>query len=69
MIDAAKYGTVTEAARAAGVPVSTLSRAIDRGEVGEPVRTHGGTRLVQIRAAKRWAKNRPEPAIPVGRKS
>lgn len=58
MIDPAKYGTETEAANHVEIPRSTLQSAIDRGEVAH-VKTCGGTRLVEIASAKRFAKNRP----------
>ena len=59
MIDPSKYGTETEAAKAVLVPRTTLQSAVDRGEV-EHVATCGGTRLVEIASAKRWAKKRPK---------
>jgi hypothetical protein len=58
MIDPKKYGTETEAAKAASVPRTTLQSAVDRGEIVH-VATFGGTRLVEIASAKKWAKNRP----------
>jgi hypothetical protein len=58
MIDPKKYGTETEAANAVSVPRTTLRSAVDHGEVVY-VATVGGTRLVEIASAKKWAKNRP----------
>lgn len=58
--DAKRYGTVAEAATAAGVPRTTLVYAVDRGEVPSK-KTFGGTILVAISDAKKWAKNRPKP--------
>lgn len=62
--DARRYGTVAEAATAAGVPRTTLVYAVEREEVPSK-KTFGGTILVAIADAKKWAKNRPKP----GRKS
>lgn len=58
MIDPAKFGTETETAKAVSVPRTTLQSAVDRGEIVH-VATCGGTRLVEIASAKKWAKNRP----------
>lgn len=58
MIDPAKYGTETEAAKAVSVPRTTLQSAVDRGEILH-LATCGGTRLVELASAKKWAKNRP----------
>ena len=59
MIDPRKYGTETEAAKAVSVPRTTLQSAVDRGEIVH-VATSGGTRLVEITSAKKWARNRPK---------
>jgi hypothetical protein len=52
------YGTVAEAAEAAGVARTTLLYAAERGEL-VTIDTHGGTTLVDVASAKKWAKNRP----------
>lgn len=54
------YGTVAEAAEAAGVPRTTLLYAVDRGEL-ITIDTYGGTTLVDVASAKKWAKKRPKP--------
>lgn len=58
VIDPSKYGTETEAANEVAVPRTTLQSAVERGEIDHVV-TCGGTKLVEIASAKRWAKNRP----------
>lgn len=60
MIDPKKYGTITEAAKAAGIGRGGLRHAIERGEITSTVATHGGTTLVSVAAAIRWSKNRPK---------
>jgi DNA-binding CsgD family transcriptional regulator len=57
-IDPQKYGTETEVSEAVSVPRTTIQSAVDRGEILH-VATFGGTRLVEIASAKKWAKNRP----------
>lgn len=59
MIDPKKYGTITEAAQAAGIGRGALRHAIDRGDITDIVTTHGGTTLVSIEAAITWSQNRP----------
>ncbi|XZE20872.1 hypothetical protein SH449x_000762 [Pirellulaceae bacterium SH449] len=59
MIESEKYGTETEAAKVISVPRTTLQSAVDRGEIVH-VATCGGTRLVEIASAKKWAKKRPK---------
>ncbi len=59
VIDPAKYGTETEAAKVVSVPRTTLQSAVDRGEIVH-VAMCGGTRLVEIASAKTWAKKRPK---------
>lgn len=55
MIDPQKYGTASEASEAAGVKRTTLLMAAKRGEVTH-CHTLGGTLLIDLAAAKRWAK-------------
>lgn len=59
MIDPTKYGTITEAAKAAKIGRGGLRHAIARGEITKTVETIGGTTLVNVEAVKRWSKNRP----------
>lgn len=54
-IDPTKYGTASEVAEAVGKPRTTLISAAERGEIAS-VNTHGGTLLIEVAAAKRWAK-------------
>ena len=61
MIDPVKYATATEAANVAGIERRTLASAMERrDERLEVVATHGGTLLVSIASAKRYAKNPPK---------
>ena len=55
MIDPKKYGTASESSKAVGVARTTLITAANRGEI-EHCHTAGGTLLIEIAAAKRWAK-------------
>lgn len=56
-----KYGTATEAAEVAGIDRRTLASAMERRDDRlEVVETHGGTLLVSIESAKRYAKNPPK---------
>lgn len=55
MIDPKKYGTASEVAEAAEVKRTTLLMAAKRGEV-KHCYTIGGTLLIDVAAAKRWAK-------------
>lgn len=55
MIDPKKYGTASEVAEAVGKPRTTLISAAARGEI-ESCTTHGGTLLIDVVTAKRWAK-------------
>lgn len=55
MIDPQKYGTASEVAEAVGKPRTTLISAAERGEI-DSVNTHGGTLLIDVAAARRWAK-------------
>lgn len=61
MIDPKKYGTAAEVARKIGVDPSTLHRAIQRGDVGEAVKTCGGTKLYAVTDAKRWKRETHQP--------
>lgn len=50
-----EYGTASEVSQAVGSPRTTLITAASRGEI-EHCHTAGGTLLIEIAAAKRWAK-------------
>lgn len=61
MIDPKKYATATEASTVAGIERRTLASAMERrDERLEVVETHGGTLLVSVASAKRYAKNPPK---------
>jgi hypothetical protein len=55
MIDPAKYGTASEVAEAVEKPRTTLISAAERGEI-ETAETYGGTLLIGVASAKKWAK-------------
>ncbi len=55
MIDPKTYGTASEVAEAVGKPRTTLISAAERGEITN-CHTHGGTLLIEVASAKRWAK-------------
>lgn len=55
MIDPAKYGTASEVAEAVGKPRTTLISAAGRGEIAS-AKTHGGTLLIEVASARKWAK-------------
>ena len=55
MIDPKKYGTASEVADKTDVPRTTLINAVNREEI-EHAYTVGGTLLISVAAAKRWAK-------------
>lgn len=54
MIDPTKYGTATEVASLIDKPRMTLTNGVRRGEV-EHCETVGGTLLISVADAKRWA--------------
>ena len=61
MIDPTKYGTANEVAPLIGVGRRTLATALERRYEGlEVVATVGGTLLVSLASAKKYAKNRPK---------
>lgn len=60
MIDPKKYGTASEIAEAVGEPRTTLINAANRGEI-DKAETLGGTLLLSVVAAKRWAKQTRRP--------
>ena len=55
MIDPKRYGTASEVADKTGVPRTTLINAVNRNEIDHTY-TAGGTLLISVSAAKRWAK-------------
>ena len=55
MIDPNKFGTAAEVAAAVKVARTTLISAVARGEI-ETVETCGGTVLVSVASASKWAK-------------
>lgn len=60
MIDPKKYGTASEIAEAVGEPRTTLINAANRGEI-DKAETLGGTLLISVASAKRWAKQTRKP--------
>lgn len=55
MIDPKKYGTASEVSAVVGVARTTLITAAKRGEIAHAY-TIGETLLIDVAAAKRWAK-------------
>ena len=55
MIDPKKYGTASEVSKAVKVARTTLITAAKRGEITHCY-TIGKTLLIEVAAAKRWAK-------------
>ena len=66
MIDPKKYGTASEVAGAVGKPRTTLISAVERGEI-DTAKTFGGTLLVGVASARKWAKKTrktgPKPKV------
>ena len=60
MIDPKKYGTASEIAEAIGQPRTTLINAAKRGEI-EQAKTLGGTLLLSLKSARKWAKQERKP--------
>ena len=61
VIDPSKYGTASEVAEAVGMERRTLASAMERrDERLEIVETFGGTLLVSVASAKKYAKNPPK---------
>ena len=57
MIEPKKFGTIAEAADAAGVQRRTLHEAVKRVDAElEIVESYGGTPWVSIKSVKKWAK-------------
>jgi len=55
VIDPSKYGTASEVSEAVGEPRTTLISAVQRGEITH-THTLGGTPLIELASAKKWAK-------------
>jgi len=61
VIDPKKYGTATEVAVLVGVERRTLATAMDRRYAGlEVVQTVGGTLLVSLASARKYAADPPK---------
>lgn len=61
VIDLKKYGTATEAAAVSGIDRRTLASAMQRRDPRLDVaKTHGGTLVVSIASARRYAAKPPK---------
>jgi hypothetical protein len=60
MSDPTKYGTASEVAEAVGTARTTLIDGAKRGEI-QHTYTLGGTLLIDLASAKRWAKQTRRP--------
>jgi predicted site-specific integrase-resolvase len=62
-IVASEYGPVATVAESLGIARTTLKSAVERGEI-ESRELSGGSRIVRVKDAQRWAENRPKIGRP-----